>query len=677
VADFVPKQERMTAEPPGTAQESGEQRSATNTTAEASTEPPSGHRRLHHHHAEADPKGKRLLVLSLTALGVVYGDIGTSPLYSIKACFSPEYGLAPTTGNVYGVLSLIVWALILIVSVKYVVFILRADNRGEGGVLALLALILQRTRRENDLFTRRALITLGLFGGAFLYGDGIITPAISVLGAMEGLEIAAPALGQYVIPISFVIIAFLFYFQYKGTAKVGGAFGWIMLVWFISIAVLGVRGMFTHPEILTAVNPWHGVAFFLDHPKRSFIVLGAVVLVITGGEALYADMGHFGRKPIRLVWFAMVLPALLVNYFGQGALLLSSPEAVSNPFYLLAPSWFLYPLLVIATLAACVASQALISGAFSITQQAVQLGYSPRVTIVHTSSDQAGQIYVPEVNKALAVGTLLLVVTFRSASALGGAYGVAVTGTMAITTVLYAYIAVQRFGQPPWRAIAFLVGFLSIDLAFFAANMLKVPHGGWVPLGVALVVYVFMATWKRGRDLLRDILRRSSLPIDLFLDDVERRKPPRVTGTAVFMTSENEGAPVVLLHHFKHNKVLHRQVVLLSVESAEVPEVDDDDRVRVEPLSEGFYRVTATYGFMESPDVKEILAYCRDAGIHARPTETTYYLGRERLVLTGKAKMARWRKKIFAFMARNARSATEFFGIPPNRVVELGAQIEF
>jgi KUP system potassium uptake protein len=627
------------------------------------------------HHAGAHPTGRRLAALSLMALGVVYGDIGTSPLYAMKEAFHGSYGLQPIVSNVYGVLSLIVWALLLVVTVKYVGFILRADNRGEGGVFALLALVLQRRHRSVESKRRAALIALGLLGGAFLYGDGMITPAISVLGAVEGLQVATPTLAQFVVPIAFVIIAILFFFQSHGTAKVGGAFGWIMLVWFVSIAVLGVREIALEPAILGAVNPWYAVSFFLDHPVRSFIVLGAVVLVITGGEALYADMGHFGRRPIRIVWFVFVLPALLANYFGQGALLLREPAAVENPFYLLAPDAFRIPLLVIATLAAIVASQALISGAFSLTQQAVQLGYSPRVTIVHTSSREMGQIYVPEVNKLLAVGTLLLVVGFRSTSALGAAYGVAVTATMAITTLLFHDITQHQWHWPAWKSWTFTGFFLAIDLAFFAANALKIPHGGWVPVAVAILAYTLMSTWKRGRSLLAGILSRAMLPLDLFLDDIRRRKPVRVRGTAIFMTSESAGAPVVLLHHLKHNKVLHEQVVLLSIKSVEVPEVRPEHRVQIEPCEEGVFRVVARYGFMETPDVQEILLYLADAGVETR--ETSFFLGRERLIPYGSSPMARWRKKVFVVMSRNARSATEFFNIPTNRVVELGTQIEF
>ena len=632
---------------------------------------------MQRHHAEENPTGRRLAVLTMTALGVVFGDIGTSPLYAIRESFKPSYGLRPTADNVYGLLSLIVWALILVVSVKYVAFILRADNRGEGGVLALLALILQKPEKGELKLQRTTLVMLGLFGGAFLYGDGIITPAISVLSAVEGLEVIAPRLSTYVVGIAFVLIAALYYFQYHGTARVGAMFGWIMLAWFFSIAALGIGGIVSQPEVLTAANPWFGVRFFIDHPMRSFVVLGAVVLVVTGGEALYADMGHFGRRPIRLAWFALVLPSLLLNYFGQGALVLSDPTAVENPFYLLAPSWFQIPLLVIATLAAIVASQALISGAFSLTQQAVQLGYTPRVTIVHTSEREAGQIYIPEVNTALAVGTLLLVVSFRSADALGAAYGVAVTGTMAITNVLFYAIARERWKWSAQKAGSFLAFFMVIDLAFFASNLLKVPSGGWVPLAVAVLVFVLMTTWKKGRVLLRNILTERSLPLADFVESLSVGGPVRVPGTAIFMTSESEGTPVVLLHHLKHNKVLHEKVILLSIVAKAVPEVPSTERITLEPLSHGLYRVRAAYGFMETPNVEDIRARLADAGIKTRRMDTSYYLGREQLIAANSVGMAKWRKKLFSIMARNARSATQYFGIPPNRVVELGTQIEF
>ncbi|HET7585498.1 MAG TPA: potassium transporter Kup [Gemmatimonadaceae bacterium] len=623
-------------------------------------------------------RGRALYLLSLGALGVVYGDIGTSPLYAVRECFSAEHGVPPTRDNVLGVLSLIVWALTLVVSVKYILFILRADNRGEGGILALLALV----SRPSPSAQKRAaaggavLVALGLFGAALLYGDGVITPAISVLGAMEGLEVAAPAFAHLVVPATLVVLVLLFLVQRHGTARVGVVFGPFMLLWFAAIAALGVVAIVHAPEILLALAPWYAVRFFLQHGVAGFTILGSVVLVVTGGEALYADMGHFGRAPIRTAWFAVVMPSLLLNYFGQGALLLRSPAAAANPFYRLAPEALLYPLLLIATAAAVIASQALISGVFSLTRQAVQLGFSPRMTIVHTSAETEGQIFMPEVNVALMLGCLALVLSFRSSSGLAAAYGVAVTGTMVITTLLYHRVARQRFGWSAGRAAAFLAVFLVIDLAFFLSNVGKIAHGGLFPVVVAAVVYVMMTTWRRGRSALREILQNASLPMELFLHDVDRRTPARVRGTAVFMTSEAGGAPVVLLHHLKHNQVLHETVLLLSIRSADVPAVPAASRVTIEPLSSGFHRVQAVYGFAESPSVPEIMQRCRAAGINAPPMDTTFYLGREHLIPRGRTGMSRWRRALFAFMSRNARGATEFFDIPPRRVVELGAQIE-
>ena len=630
-----------------------------------------------HAHVEADPRGRRLAVLTLTALGIVYGDIGTSPLYTLREVFADEYGLVPNVANVYGILSLILWSLILVVAVKYLVFILRADNRGEGGVLAMLALLLQRQHRAEQRRRRTLLILLGVFGTALLYGDGIITPAISVLGAMEGLEVATPALQPFVVTATIAVLFSLFMFQRFGTSRVGKTFGPITLIWFLTIGTLGLLEISREPQILAAVNPWFAVQFFMQHGYAGFVALGAVFLAVTGAEALYADIGHFGKKPIRLAFFSLVLPALLLNYFGQGALLLRDAGAVENPFYLLAPRWFLYPLLVISTLAAIVASQALISGAFSLAQQSVQLGYCPRLTIIHTSKRERGQIYVPEVNTALMIGTLLIVLGFKSAGALSAAYGIAVTGTMAITTLLFAVIARSRWDWPLWRVIALAAFFFTFDLAFLGANALKIAHGGWVPLVMAISILTLMTTWKTGREILAGIMRQASLPLDLLLEDIARNPPHRVSGTAVFMSSDATGAPVVLLHHLKHNKALHEQVVLLSITTAEVPEVPEAERVHVIPLEHGFVRVTATYGFMETPDVPEILGLCVPCGLATHPNQTSYYLGRERLIPRGPAKMARWRKSLFVFMSRNAQPATQFFGLPPNRVVELGAQIEF
>ena len=632
---------------------------------------------VHEVPAPAPPTGKRLAVLSLTALGVVYGDIGTSPLYALRECFKAEYGITPTPPNILGVLSLILWSLILVVSVKYIVFILRADNRGEGGILALLALLLQQKRRVDDKGRRLALVAVGLFGAALLYGDGVITPAISVLGAVEGLEVGTPALSHVVVPITLLILFGLFMAQRFGTARVGTAFGPIMLVWFVTISTLGVRSIMAAPSVLASANPWHGVLFFREHGIAGFLTLGAVVLVVTGGEALYADMGHFGKRPIRIAWFVAVLPALLLNYFGQGALLLREPAAASNPFYRLAPAAFMWPLLIIATAAAVVASQALISGAFSLTQQSIQLGYSPRMQIIHTSKHEAGQIYIPEVNKALMVGCLLLVIAFRNSSALSAAYGIAVTGTMAITTVLFAVVARSRWNWSLARVVSLTAFFLLIDMSFLIANIIKIEHGGWVPIVMAIGVYTLMSTWKRGRIQLQEIQEAGALPLAIFLTSIEKSPPLRVRGTAIFMTSSPDGVPVVLLHHLKHNKMLHETVVLLSVQTRGIPEVAADHQLTLEKMGQGFYRLVATYGFMQSPNIPELLGRAVAEGVPVPAMDTSYYLGRERLVLTGKAKMSRWRKSLFALMSRNARSATEFFQIPPNRVIELGAQIEF
>ena len=638
-------------------------------------------------------------MLSLTALGVVYGDIGTSPLYTIRECFGPEYGLVPNGMNVYGILSLILWSLILVVAIKYLVFILRADNRGEGGVLAMLALLMQGGEDRIGGHRRRLLILLGVFGTALLFGDGVITPAISVLGAMEGLEVGAPELAHFVVIATVAILFLLFLFQKLGTARVGGAFGPITLVWFLTIGVLGGLEVARTPEILAAVNPAYAVRFFIVHGFTGFAVLGAVFLAVTGAEALYADIGHFGTRPIRLAFFSLVLPSLLLNYFGQGALVLREPAAIANPFYLLAPRSLLYPLLVISTLAAIVASQALISGAFSLAQQSVQLGYSPRLTIIHTSAREAGQIYVPEVNHALMIGTLLIVIGFRSTSALGAAYGIAVTGTMSITTLLFAVIARVRWHWPLWRVLVLAGFFFTFDFAFLGANALKIEQGGWVPLAIAAGVGVLMTTWKRGRQRLLEIVRENTIPMDLFLADVGRWKPHRVPGAAVFLTSDASGAPPVLLHHLKHNKVLHEKVVLLSILTEGIPHVPSEDRVECRELDQGFYQVVARYGFMETPDVPAVLQALGRSDGTRRPVgmklmETTFYLGRETLIATSSSKrrspapptdgamaavprMATWRKKLFILMTRNARSATAFFGLPPNRVVELGAQIQF
>jgi KUP system potassium uptake protein len=626
------------------------------------------------------PRGRVLAGLALAALGVVYGDIGTSPLYAVKECFSGQHGIAPTVENVLGILSLIVWSLNFVVSLKYISLVMRADNRGEGGILALMALVRSKGV-AGRIRIRRLLLPLGLFGAALLYGDGVITPAISVLGAMEGLSVVTPAFDPFVVPITVGILLALFLFQQRGTAGVGAVFGPITLIWFACISALGVRGIMLEPSVLRAVNPWYAVEFFVTDGWRGFLILGAVVLVFTGGEALYADMGHFGKRPIRVAWFGLVLPALLLNYFGQGALLLHDPSSARNPFYSLVPSSLLVPMIVVATAAAIVASQALISGAFSLTQQAVQLGYSPRVTIRHTSHTEMGQVYIPEVNQALAVACIGLVLAYRSSTNLAAAYGIAVTGTMSITTVLYYEVMRTRWQWPLWKAGGIAGLFLAIDLSFLGANLIKVAHGGWFPIVVAIGIFTLMATWKQGRALLAGILRENSLPMDLFLQDIKRRQPPRVPGVAVFLTSAAGGAPPVLLHHLKHNQVLHERVILLSIVTKDIPSVPEKDRIQCTELGEGFCTVLAHYGFMETPDVPTIVRALeppppRGLGIKINLMQTTFYLGRETLIATGRARMARWRKKLFIVMTRNAQPATAFFGLPPNRVVELGAQIQ-
>jgi KUP system potassium uptake protein len=626
----------------------------------------------------AAPRGKALATLALGALGVVYGDIGTSPLYALRECFGGTHGVPPTPQNVLGIVSLVFWAMTFVITFKYLAFVMRADNRGEGGVLALMALVgeAERSRRLGP-----ALLLVGLFGTALLYGDGIITPAISVLGALEGVAVAAPAFSHVVVPATVAILTLLFAFQKRGTATVGAVFGPVTLVWFLTIAVLGVRGILLDPSILRALSPFHGVAFFAHHGWHGFLVLGAVVLVVTGGEALYADMGHFGKRPIRVAWLAVAMPALLLNYVGQGALLLRDPGAARNPFYLLAPDWALYPLIGIATAAAIVASQALISGAFSLTRQAVQLGYAPRVTVRHTSHTEIGQIYVPEVSWALGAATIGLVLGFRSSSGLAAAYGIAVTGTMTITTLLFHHVARARWRWPGWRVWPLTSLFLAVDLAFFAANAVKIEDGGWFPLAVAGLVFTLLSTWKKGRALLAVQLRAAGLPLDVFLADLRRKGPTRVPGTAVFMTGNVGNVPAVLLHHLKHNKMLHERVLLVSIVGEEIPTVPEGERVAVRELGSGFFQVVARYGFMETPDVPAMLESIatRDVPgprLQLRAMETTYYLGRETLLPTGRARMARWRKWLFIVMARNAQTASAFFGLPPNRVVEMGAQIQ-
>jgi KUP system potassium uptake protein len=633
--------------------------------------------------------------LALGALGVVYGDIGTSPLYALKECVSMPHGVAPGTENILGLLSLIFWAITLVVSVKYILYVMHADNNGEGGVLALMALAARvgrprsaatddkprKPRRHNWQEVKRsrlALIMLGLFGASLLSGEGVITPAISVLSAIEGLGVATRAFTPIVVPLTCAILIGLFWLQKRGTGGIGSMFGPVTLVWFLAIASVGLPWIIRHPYILVAVNPVHAVRFFTTHGMHGFFVLGSVVLCITGCEALYADMGHFGSRAIRLAWYLCVFPALLLNYFGQGALLLERPQAVNNPFYEMVPSGWLYPMVVLATLATVVASQALISGMFSIARQAVQLGYLPRVTVVHTSGKTEGQIYIPEVNRMLMVACVALVLGFRASASLAAAYGIAVTGTMTITSVLFCFVARYRWGWSLLRAGGLLVLLLCVDLSFFIACSAKIANGGWVPLALAGGIFSVMVTWSRGRTLLGEKVAAGSLPMAMFVADVETSKPHRVTGTAVFLASTRRGTPTVLLHHFKHNKVLHEQVVVLSITTDAVPEVREEQKVRLKDFGHGFWAVTAHYGFMESPDVTDILRRCRERGLETNTADTSYYLGRETLIpKRGGRGMADWRKHLFRFLSRNARPATDFFAIPPNRVVEIGMQIEF
>ena len=628
-------------------------------------------------HHRVEPSGKRLLSLALLALGIVYGDIGTSPLYALRECFYGTHPVAVTQANVYGVLSLIFWSLVIVVTIKYHVYVLRFDNRGEGGILALMGLIGRDKARHAAI--RTTLLVIGVFGASLLYGDGMITPAISVLSAIEGLEVATPFFKPYVIPITIVILIILFFFQRRGTAGVGAVFGPIMILWFATLAITGIRGILLEPSVLFAINPLHAVRFFLVNRMHGFLVLGAVFLVATGGEALYADLGHFGERAIQIDWFSIVGASLVLQYFGQGALLIRQPSAAHNPFYLLSPTWTLYPMVFLATIATIIASQAIISGVFSLTRQAIQLGYLPRMQIVHTSSAEIGQIYMPSVNWAVMFATIALVLGFRTSSNLAAAYGVAVSTTMIITTILAGFVARDLRGWSAAAAIAVTVGFLGPDLAFLGANYFKVAQGGWFPLLVGAVMFTLMTTWRRGRQILNSRLREGALSPELFVTSLRKQPPVRVPGTAVFMHRTNEVIPPALLHSLKHYKALHRQVILLTIIIEEVAHLRDEERLRTDDLGEGIYQVSGRYGYMEEPDVPALLdRVAKERNLKIEPMDTTYFLGRETLIVTERPSgMATWREKIFASMMRNAESAARFFRLPPNRVVELGAQIEF
>jgi len=617
-----------------------------------------------------------LPALALAALGVVFGDIGTSPLYTMKEVFSVgHHVLALNAGNVYGILSLITWALILIVSVKYVAFIMRADNRGEGGIMALLALASRNAKFGSK--KQRNIMLLGILGACMFYADGMITPAISVLSAIEGLEVAAPRLHNLIVPITLLVLFGLFWAQSKGTAVVGAFFGPIMLLWFGTLGVLGAINIAHDTTILQALNPTYAIGFFAHHPWTAFVALGAVVLAVTGAEALYADMGHFGRYPIRLAWFGFVLPALLLNYFGQGALILHDAAAVKNPFYLLAPEWALFPLIGLATLATVIASQAVITGAFSVSRQALQLGYLPRMHIQHTSESTQGQVYMPRVNWGLMIGVMALVVTFRSSGNLAAAYGIAVTGDMVITTLLAAIVFHEIWGWSKLKAGLLVALFLTIDLAFFSANILKIPDGGWVPLFIGIIIFTLMLTWKTGRSLLYNRLKSEAMAIEPFIDAVSAHPPARVPGTALFMTPNPEGVPSAMLHNLKHNKVLHEKVVILTVRFLDYPHTTQEERVEVERLPYGFYRVTMQYGFKDEPDLPRDLLLCGAQSLELDPMDTSFFIGKEILKASGPLGMSYWRKKIFIGLFRTAETITNQFKLPPNRVVELGAQVKF
>lgn len=615
------------------------------------------------------------LSLALAALGIVYGDIGTSPLYAIRECFHGAHAVALTTGNVYGVLSLVFWSMTMVICVKYIIFVMRADNQQMGGIFALLALIPRDPRRMSPRLYS-IVIFAAILGASLLYGDGVITPAISVLSAIEGLEVATEAARPLIVPITCGILLLLFLVQHRGTSDIGSVFGPIMILWFLSIAVLGTREILKDPDILRSLNPAYAYDFFVVNRLHGMVVLGSVVLCITGGEALYADMGHFGRNPIRLSWLAMAFPALTLNYFGQGSLLLSDASTAINPFYGLVPRPFLYPMVCLSTVATIIASQAMISGIFSITQQAIQLGLCPRLKIVHTSRETQGQIYIPGVNYAMMMACIGLVIAFKKSSGLAGAYGIAVTADMAFTSLLYFFVITRAWQWPVFKALPLVTLFLVFDVAYFSSNLLKLLDGGWVTLTIAAMIVIAMTTWKDGREALARRMLSSRLPVDLFLQDVEKQQPQRVRGTAVFMSVSPVGIPTSLLHHYKHNQMLHEKVVLLSIRWVDTPALPDSEKIQIEDYGQGFYRIVALYGFMEKADVSQIMRLASLRGLDVDLSTTTYFLSRESLLTTGDSKMMRWRKALFAYMSRNASTATTYFDVPPDRVVELGLQIQ-
>ena len=623
-------------------------------------------------HADHHGHQQSLLKLAIGAVGVVFGDIGTSPLYAFKETFAGHHPLGLSTVSIYGVISLIFWTMMLVVTLKYVSVIMRADNRGEGGSLALIALI---SRLSPGDTRSTQLVLLGVMATALFFGDAIITPAMSVLSAVEGITVVEARMQPLVVPIAIAILLGLFLFQSRGTAKVGAIFGPIVLIYFATLAVLGISNIMANPDILWALNPWYAFQFIAAMPGAAFLALGSVVLAVTGAEALYADMGHFGRNPIRLAWFALVLPALMINYLGQGALLTAHPEAVSNPFFLMAPEWARLPLVVLATLATIIASQAVISGAFSVTQQAIQLGFLPRMKIVHTSASAFGQIYIPAVNWTLLVLVMFLVLAFQSSSNLAAAYGIAVTGTMLIDTLLVGVLVLTIWRWPAWWAAPLLAIFLIVDFAYFASNLTKVPDGGWFPLVIGIIGFTGLTTWSRGRALMQERLRDSSMPMEVFIKSAAAAAT-RVPGTAVFMTTSPVGVPQALLHNLKHNKILHERIMILTVVIDEVPYVSDEDRIGVRDLGGGFYRILVRYGFMQEIDIPAVLKKVENCGPKLKMMETSFFLSRQTLLASDKPGMAIWREHLFSWMMRNAESAMDFFKLPTNRVVELGSQVE-
>ena len=615
-----------------------------------------------------------LPTLVVGAVGVVFGDIGTSPLYAVKEILNPAHGITLDTINVLGMLSLVFWSLILVVSLKYIVFIMRADNRGEGGIMALIALTRQAVYKYPRL--KLVFLSMGIFGAALFYGDGIITPAISVLSAMEGLQIATPRLADFVIPLALAVLVGLFVIQRWGTAGVGIFFGPIMILWFIVLGIMGLAQIIHMPHVLIALNPLYGLHFFTHNGIAGFLALGSVVLAVTGAEALYADMGHFGKQAIRIAWSSLTLPALLLNYFGQGALILGNPKAMENPFYFLAPSWALFPLIVLATAATVIASQAVISGAFSITRQAIQLGYLPRMRVLHTSQSEIGQVYIPFVNAMLAVGVASLVLVLRNSSNLAAAYGIAVTGTMAIDTLLASLVAYAIWNRNIWGVAALASVFLCVDLTFFAANVPKIPHGGWFPLVIGVAMFTVLSSWKKGRELLLARQTTEDLALEPFLKQLLEYPPTRVPGTAVFLTTSRMTVPHALFHNLLHNKVLHERVVFLTVLTEEIPNVPEHERVQINDLGQGTWRVIVRYGFKDEPDIPRALELCGAHGLTFYMMETSFFLNRETILPSQLPGMALWREHLFAWMSRSAESAMQFFNIPPNRVIELGTQVE-